>query len=363
MVIPGLAFLVFSLASAFDDVSISISITATWDHAQRGAVLAKIGRIEEAIEEFGRAIDDDPEDVRLYNARAQLWFTQEEFGRAGDDCTRAISLDPENPQHYYMRGVARFKQRELENAIADLTESIRRAPEHALSYHFRACALAKLGSYDEALADFDRAIEFDDGNAESYYFRGMIRAAQEDIGRAIADVSRAIELDAKPDYYELRSTLWKRKGEFERTIADVQRAVASGTKNTESHVTVADYHYAQAQYDKAVKQCQTALRINARDVRVLNKLASLLATCPDERVRDGWKAIEHATAACELTDWESFTAIEALAAAYAETGQFDRAIESQNRVLAMAPDWYREESAARLKLYQENRPMRSEILP
>lgn len=363
MVIPGLAFLVFSIASAFDDVSISVSLTATWDHAQRGAALAKIGRVEQAIEEFGRAIDTDPEDVRLYSARAQLWFTREKFGRAIDDCTRAISLDPENPQHHYARGVARLKQREFENAIADLTESIRRAPEHALSYHYRGYALGKLKSYDEALADFDRAIEFDDGNAESYYFRGMVRAAQEDIGRAIADVSRAIELDGKPEYYEQRATLWKRQGESKKNITDAMFAVASGTKNAESYVAVADYHYSQEKYDEAVKQYQTALRINERNFRVLYKLASLLATCPDSDVRDGLKAIEHATAACELTDWENFSAIEVLAAAYAETGKFDRAIEWQNRVLEMAPDWYREESAGRLKLYRENRPMRSEILP
>ena len=50
-----------------------------------------------------------------------------------------------------------------------------------------------------------------------------------------------------------------------------------------------------------------------------NDLAWLLATAPDARFRDGPRAVEHATRACELSGWRDAAALDTLAAAYAET--------------------------------------------
>ena len=59
--------------------------------------------------------------------------------------------------------------------------------------------------------------------------------------------------------------------------------------------------------------------------------ASLLATCHDAEVRDGKEAVIAATRACDLSAWQYPDALATLAAAYAEAGDFARAVEYEQR--------------------------------
>jgi serine/threonine-protein kinase len=85
------------------------------------------------------------------------------------------------------------------------------------------------------------------------------------------------------------------------------------------------------------------------------------ATCPDPDVRNGERAKECATRACELTEWSDPGYLDTLAAACAECGDFDEASRWQEKALGMAatPDRaadYRE----RLDLYRQRKPARVE---
>ena len=93
-------------------------------------------------------------------------------------------------------------------------------------------------------------------------------------------------------------------------------------------------------------------------MEALNGRAWLRATCPDETYRDGAKAIEDATKACELTGWNDLYCLDTLAAAFAEAGQFDKAVECQEKAIELAPDDEKEDLGTRHKLYQERQPYR-----
>jgi tetratricopeptide (TPR) repeat protein len=91
-----------------------------------------------------------------------------------------------------------------------------------------------------------------------------------------------------------------------------------------------------------------------------HRRAEILATCPDGRFRNGKEAIASATRACELTSWERADAVATLAAAYAEAGDFARAVDyeqkAQDRYAAggrVPPGRWRPE---RMALYQAGRP-------
>ena len=75
-----------------------------------------------------------------------------------------------------------------------------------------------------------------------------------------------------------------------------------------------------ADYEKAYKDL-------SKDSGLLNNFAWVLATSPDEKLRDGKRAVKMATEACELTEYKQAHILSTLAAAYAETGDFDNAIK------------------------------------
>lgn len=112
-------------------------------------------------------------------------------------------------------------------------------------------------------------------------------------------------------------------------------------------------------YDKAIADYNEAIRLDPNDADVYGAVAWLWATCPDAKHRNGKKAVEFATRACGLSDWKEAYNQGTLAAAYAELGEFEKAVEWQekaNKLYADSDAWKKGED--RLKLYKEKKPYR-----
>jgi tetratricopeptide (TPR) repeat protein len=79
------------------------------------------------------------------------------------------------------------------------------------------------------------------------------------------------------------------------------------------------------QHAEAIADFDKALAINEEDESLLNNFAWVLATSPDDKVRNGKRAIELATKASELTGHQTPHVLSTLGASYAETGDFESA--------------------------------------
>jgi tetratricopeptide (TPR) repeat protein len=86
----------------------------------------------------------------------------------------------------------------------------------------------------------------------------------------------------------------------------------------------------------AIKQWETSLQVDPNDGNALNNLAWVLATFPEETVRNGKRAVELASKAAALPGGESPLVLRTLAAAYAEAGDFPNAISTAQRALDLA---------------------------
>jgi tetratricopeptide (TPR) repeat protein len=96
----------------------------------------------------------------------------------------------------------------------------------------------------------------------------------------------------------------------------------------------------------------------------LNGHAWRQAAYPAAELRNGPEAIENATKACELTNWQNPAYVDTLAAAYAEVGDFASAIEWQKKAIALLTEEPRPRSdfEARLKLYESGQPARDNYI-
>jgi tetratricopeptide (TPR) repeat protein len=118
----------------------------------------------------------------------------------------------------------------------------------------------------------------------------------------------------------------------------------------------------KGEYEKALKDYTEAVRLDPKDADVLSARAWLRATCPDEKYRDGRAAVRDAKTACELTGWRTAYVVGTLAAAHAEAGEFDQAVEYIKR--ALGDKQYEKESGETgrkmLKLFEQGKPYREE---
>ena len=94
-----------------------------------------------------------------------------------------------------------------------------------------------------------------------------------------------------------------------------------------------------------------------------NSLAWILSTCPEDRFRNGQQAISMATRACELTQYRNADYIATLAAAHAEAGDFQTAIQTQLKAVEVAPNERKEAMRQNIEAFQNNRPLRDDGRP
>ncbi len=247
-----------------------------------------------------------------------------------------------------------------DEALADLDEAIRLDPECAHAYADRGVIRGRRAEYDKAFADLDEAVRLEPDWSQPHADRGAAWAAKGEYDKALAELNEAIRLDPEnPRAYANRGGVWVKMNRLDKALADLDDAVRLEPRNAEFRVNRARVREEKGQRDKALTDLDEAIRLDPDNPQAHNGCAWIRATCPDAKLRDGKQAVAAATRACELTGWKEPGLLDTLAAACAESGDFDAAIRWQTKAAAMVPDGKdRSEYQARLKLYRSKTPYR-----
>jgi hypothetical protein len=116
-------------------------------------------------------------------------------------------------------------------------------------------------------------------------------------------------------------------------------------------------------YAEALKEYNYLVSLHPRQVtlaRVLSERAWFYATCPNASFRNGQQAVKDAKAACSIMVWKDEHMIDTLAVAYAETGDFNSAVQYVAQALAVkgvSPDSTKL-FQQHLALFQQHKPIR-----
>jgi Tfp pilus assembly protein PilF len=122
----------------------------------------------------------------------------------------------------------------------------------------------------------------------------------------------------------------------------------------------ADTFLSVGNHADAIADFEILLRQQPEDDSILNNFAWVLATSPEDELRDGQRAIKLATKACELTDYKKPHILSTLAAAYAETGDFETAIKWSKQAVELGTedDQVDEQLEKELESYRQKKPWR-----
>jgi tetratricopeptide (TPR) repeat protein len=185
------------------------------------------------------------------------------------------------------------------------------------------------------------------------------------------EVEAAIEhfrtgLSLKPDqdtgHYDLGNALVI-QGKYDAAQDEFRKAVEINPDYAHAHNHLGNLLMIQGQFQAALSCYEAARRLRPRDADIANNLAWLLATCPEQQVRDGTRAVELAEQAQQLSGGSSPLFGRTLAAAYAETGRFEAATTTARQALELArtqPNRRLAEALElQLELYNSRKPLRS----
>ena len=99
-------------------------------------------------------------------------------------------------------------------------------------------------------------------------------------------------------------------------------------------------------------------------LNTMNSIAIILATSDDPKLRNGTNAVSLAEAAVTGTHRRTSAFLNTLAAAYAEAGQFDKAVAAQQEAISLARnEKEKKDLESALRLYQSHKPLREHWEP
>jgi tetratricopeptide (TPR) repeat protein len=214
----------------------------------------------------------------------------------------------------------------------------------------------------EARDDINRLLQERPGVSQGVLLRSMIEAADGDFQKAIADLQQILRADPSNVELQLQMAAFYVRAERPRKAIQVLTGIlAADEGNWRALSSRAGALLSVGKHAEAITDYEAAVKLAPEDDGILNNLAWVLATSPKDELRDGKRAIELATKACEVTDYKMPHILSTLAAAYAETGDFENAIKWSKKCIELGeeglPDQI-EQLRDELKHYEEGKPFR-----
>jgi tetratricopeptide (TPR) repeat protein len=170
-------------------------------------------------------------------------------------------------------------------------------------------------------------------------------------------------------HQNLAAALWAR-GDLEAAkvqsrvgnIIHAQSAVEDFPLNVPARDSLGALLVENGDVREAISQWETSLQIEPSDGNAQNNLAWVFATYPDDSVRNGKRAVDLAQSAAMLPGGDTPMVLRTLAAAYAETSDFPKAIATIQRAMDLAAGQGNSSLVETLRhelgLYQQNKPYR-----
>jgi protein O-mannosyl-transferase len=289
---------------------------------------------------------------------------------------RALACTSSNAYAHSNLGVTLGQQAKTEEAIEHLRQAIQFDPGYVKAYINLGVALGQQGKLQEALVPLQKALQMDPGNALacsnlSAAFTqmgvGLLREGKAE--PAIAPLEKALELNPRnTDACNALGSVYYQQGKFDEALCCFRRAAEIDARQIDARQNIGTTLLRQGKVMEALAEWRELLSLQPQHLAGLLQTAWMLATWPDASIRNGSEALALAQRAVEVSSKREPAAFDALAAAYAESGQFPEAIQAaQHAVTLLQSHQHHHELSrhihARLKLYQSGCPYRESMEP
>jgi tetratricopeptide (TPR) repeat protein len=299
------------------------------------------------------------------------------FLRAGNECMRhrdlegaarayakAVELNPTNAEAHCNLGISLSDQGMLAEAEVQIRKAVELQPEDRDIRVNLGILLARQRKYREALPHYRKALEIDPRCIKARANLASALAELGEIDQAIDAYRKTLSVDPKyaHAHFELGRLLLRRSQlpEAERHFA---AAIEIQPQVPGAYYCLGQVLVLRGEAAAGIEYFRQALELDPKFVDALNTLAWVYATHPDRRIRNGKQAVALAQRACHLTGEKVPAALDTLAAAYAEAGDFGNALRTAAKAKILAEQAGNAALAAqinnRLLLYSASRPFRA----
>ncbi len=292
-------------------------------------------------------------DANSYVILGNVYNQQGEPERAMESYRKASAIAPGYLTAHYQLGLHHQRAQHWPEAIAELRRALACRPVAVLGeskltlagvrYNL-AHALSVTGVVPEAVEHYRKCLELDPSGMQgrAHFNLGLLliqlgrhEQALEALAGAVQPLGASLRLD--PDNHAVAGALGRALatlGRYEEALAPLSQGLAADPNNTQLLDDFSSALVHTRGYEQAFELLQRARPL--RRPILLNRLAFLLATSPNDSMRDAATGIECLREACPQIGTCGARHLDALAAVLAEMGRFDEAIERARQAVEQA---------------------------
>ncbi|MFD9440961.1 tetratricopeptide repeat protein [Streptomyces sp. NPDC060006] len=302
-------------------------------HTLRGRELRHGGEYRQALEEYGRALELDPELAWAHYGRGFTHQLLGDFPAALAALDRADELAPGTGWIIAGRAETYRLAGRFEEAVADFDRAVVLDPTDAESLTGRAVCRHVLGGYDEALADFDRALSIEEDDPWALVRRARLHRTRGELDEAFADFDRAVHVAPDASWVASeRGDAYRLADRFEEAVAELGRAVSLEPDYASALASRGAALHGLGRHDEALADLGRAVELRpdyawalVTRARVKNELGDRAGMFED---------LERAVEAAPDIDWIGHE----LGVEYRLAGRYEEAVAAFGRVLEQSPD-------------------------
>jgi len=286
-----------------------------------------------AVAVLSDAVKKHPANARAQINLAALLANDGRLDEAVLHLQTAIAIKPDAAEAYANLGVIEYRRNQIGSAIADYRKSLTLDPNAAATHDRLGAALVEAGDIQQAVSEGQRAIQLNPELSDAHYNLGLALAHAGRLDEATAQWNRLLELEpGSARAYKCLAIASLRSGDFADAAHQFELAVAASPADADSSA----------------------------------RLAWLLATSSYPPVRNGARALVVSKRANEIAKGLDVDVLRALAASYAETGQYGQAVQTAAQAITLATKSGNQAEVNQLQReknsYEQSKPWREMIV-
>lgn len=242
-------------------------------YSTRATIFLNLEDTVQALKDYAQAIALTPEDDRLYNARAQVYYEQGKYELADNDYKKMISLKEGDVMGYMGIGRNANAQKRYEDAIKQFDYVNKLEPSYSSAYSFRVESYIGLKKYNDAIDDVITALGIDQDDKAFYELQTLADSAfTQNVAKLKVQKLKEPKESSWP--YDL-GVVYEKTGRYAKAIPYYKEALAIES-NKETANRISNCYDEIGDYDKALEYCDQAIALDSTKTNYLYYKANIL---------------------------------------------------------------------------------------
>lgn len=272
-----------------------------------GLTFVEAGNHKDAIDQFTKALNIDPEYAQAYVERARSYEAIGDLQNAADDLKRALVFEQKEPELFYDAARVNYNLGNYKNALELVTHSTELDKKSESAFRLLSRVQMALEDYSNALVSINKALSLKD-NPENNFYRGQVSEKMKNYNQAEVDYKKALDKNEK--YTEaylalaglrlqldkpktamescnslltmepnnkaallIRSRIFARLTEYPKAIDDISKILYNNPEDKEMYLVRGNYYQEFTQHQNAINDFSRALLIDAKLPEAIYKRA------------------------------------------------------------------------------------------